>query len=180
MQHELRAQGVDTPAVPVTDESGNLTPATLSVLSSVARHRLVLATGHISRHEIPKVVDAACALGVAAVIVTHPDFPSQDLSADEQSALIRPGVLLERCFATAYTGRVNWDTMLENIRATGPENSLLSSDLGQPSNPPVEDGLALFADRLLAAGFTPDEVRVMAVTNTRRLARNGFEETAPR
>lgn len=50
------------------------------------------------------------------------------------------------------------------------EHSVLSSDLGQPFNPPVEDGLAIMADRLLAAGFTEDEVRVMAVDNSRRLA----------
>jgi hypothetical protein len=34
----------------------------------------------------------------------------------------------------------------------------------------VEDGLALMADQFLGAGFSEDEVRVMAVENTRRLA----------
>ena len=38
------------------------------------------------------------------------------------------------------------------------------------TNPPVEDGLALMADRLLGAGFSDDDVRVMAVVNTRKLA----------
>ncbi len=47
---------------------------------------------------------------------------------------------------------------------------MLSSDLGQPFNPPVEDGLAILADRLLSEGFTEDEVRVMAVANSRWLA----------
>jgi hypothetical protein len=42
--------------------------------------------------------------------------------------------------------------------------------MGQPANPPVEDGLALIADRLLASGFSDDEVRTMAVDNTVRLA----------
>jgi hypothetical protein len=45
-----------------------------------------------------------------------------------------------------------------------------SSDLGQNFNPPVEDGLALMADRFLAAGFSEDDVRTMAVANTRRVA----------
>ena len=45
---------------------------------------------------------------------------------------------------------------------------MLSTDLGQVFNPPVEDGLALMADRLLEAGFDEEEVRTMAVTNTRR------------
>ena len=63
-----------------------------------------------------------------------------------------------------------WETWLENIRATGPERSVLSTDLGQSFNPPVEDGLALMVDRLLGAGFDEEEVHTMAVTNTRRVA----------
>ena len=47
---------------------------------------------------------------------------------------------------------------------------MLSTDLGQVTNPPVEDGLALMADQLLGAGFAEDEIRTMAVVNTRRLA----------
>ena len=35
---------------------------------------------------------------------------------------------------------------------------------------PVEDGLALMADRFLAAGFSEDDVHTMAVANTRRVA----------
>jgi hypothetical protein len=59
---------------------------------------------------------------------------------------------------------------IENTRAVGPEHSVLSTDLGQVSNPPVEDGLALMVDRLLEAGFDEQDVHVMAVVNTRRLA----------
>jgi len=54
-------------------------------------------------------------------------------------------------------------------RAVGAEHSLLSTDLGQVANPPVEDGLALLADRLLAAGFGEKDVVTMAVENTRRV-----------
>jgi hypothetical protein len=78
--------------------------------------------------------------------------------------------MLERCFAPVHTGKVSWEATFEAIRATGPEHNVLSTDLGQPANPPVEDGLALMADRLLEAGFTGDEVHTMAVVNTRMLA----------
>jgi len=42
--------------------------------------------------------------------------------------------------------------------------------LGQPDNPPVEDGLALMADALHAAGFTDEEITTMIVDNSRLLA----------
>ena len=80
------------------------------------------------------------------------------------------GALLERCFAPIHTGKVSWEQTFEAIRATGPARNVLSTDLGQPTNPPVEDGLALMAGRLLEAGFDEDDVHVMAVVNTRRLA----------
>ncbi len=59
---------------------------------------------------------------------------------------------------------------IENIRAAGAEHSVLSTDLGQVFNPAVEDGMALMVDRLLEAGFDEEEVHVMAVQNTRRVA----------
>jgi predicted metal-dependent phosphotriesterase family hydrolase len=63
--------------------------------------------------------------------------------------------------------------MLRNIRHCGVGASFLSSDLGQQTAPPVEHGLAHFADRLLAEGFSEDEIRTMAVDNTRRLIKHG-------
>ena len=138
--------------------------------SVVARHDLVLATGHLGRAEIHTVVDAALAAGVTQVVVTHPDYPTQGVPVDEQRELAERGALLERCFAPIHTGKVSWEKTFEAIRATGPQHNVLSTDLGQPANPPVEDGLALMADRLLEAGFTEDDVHTMAVVNTRMLA----------
>ena len=129
-----------------------------------------LATGHLSGEEIVVVVEAATDAGVRQVVVTHPEFTSQRLPVEVQQRLAARGALLERCFTTPHTGKVSWETMIENIRATGPEHSVVSSDLGQPFNPPVEDGLALLADRLLGAGFTEREVHTMAVRNSRWVA----------
>ncbi|BBL80273.1 hypothetical protein RxyAA322_21270 [Rubrobacter xylanophilus] len=171
LQRELEEQGVSAGPVPVVDETGAVLPETRAVLRVVAAHGMVLATGHLSRDEIFAVVEAAREEGVRSIVVTHPEFPSQNLSAKDQVRLVEQGALMERCFAPAYGGKVSWETMFENIRATGAENSFLSTDLGQPSNPPVEDGIALMADRLLEAGFSEEEVRIMAVENTRRLAK---------
>jgi hypothetical protein len=88
----------------------------------------------------------------------------------EQRELAARGALLERCFAPIHTGKVSWEGTFEAIRATGPAVNVLSTDLGQPANPPVEDGLALMADQLLAAGFSEEDVHTMAVVNTRSLA----------
>jgi hypothetical protein len=161
---------MEAPPVAVLDAHGNPLPALLDVIALAAKHQLVLATGHLSRDEIFTAVDAALAGGVRDVVVTHPEFTSQDLSIADQVALAERGALLERCFTTPFTGKCSWEHVAEGIRATGVERNLLSTDLGQPANPPVEDGLALFADRLLDAGFTPQEIQTMTVVNSRRLA----------
>jgi hypothetical protein len=170
VQLDLREQGIEIEPVPVVDGDGGVLPETRTVLELIARHGLLLATGHLSRDEIFTVVDAALEAGVRDIVVTHPEFPSQDLSIEDQRALAEKGALLERCFTTPHTGKVAWETWLENIRAVGPEHSVLSTDLGQAFNPPVEDGMALMVDRLLEAGFDEQEVHTMAVANTRRVA----------
>jgi hypothetical protein len=170
LQNELAARGIEPPPVRVLGPGGTMLPEVADVLSVIARHDMVLATGHLGRAEIRAVVEAAGDAGVRRIIITHPEFTSQRLPASEQAELAERGALLERCFTTPYTGKVSWETMVENIRVVGPRHSFLSSDLGAPAAPPVEDGLALMADYLLSAGFTEDEVRTMAVGNTRSLA----------
>ena len=164
IQDEFVAAGVAGGPVPVTASA--LAP----VLEVVARHRLVLATGHLGRAEIDTVVEAALAAGVEHVMVTHPDYPTQGVPIAGQVELAGRGAMLERCFAPIHSGKVSWEDTFAAIRATGPGRNVLSTDLGQVANPPVEDGLALMADALLGAGFSDDEIRTMAVVNTRRLA----------
>jgi Family of unknown function (DUF6282) len=170
LQLELREQGIEIAPVPVVDEAGVALPEMLAVLERVAHHGLLLATGHLARDEIFTVVDAAVDAGVTQIVITHPEFPAQSLSVADQLLLAGRGALLERCMTTPHTGKIAWEEWMDHIRAAGPENSILSTDLGQVFNPPVQDGMGIMVDRLLAAGFSDEEVHVMAVTNTRRVA----------
>jgi len=172
----LRAAGLECEPVPVVDDRGALVPEALEVLDVVARHELVLCTGHIGRDEVFRLVEAAAERGIRDIVVTHPEFPSQSISPDDQVELAAMGALMERAFTTPHTGKVAWERVFEATRAVGAERTVWATDLGQVSNPPVEDGLALMADAFLADGFAEDEVRTMAVANTRRLA--GLERDA--
>ena len=170
LQLELREQGIEIPPVPVVDDSGAVLPETRAVFERIAHHGLLLATGHLARDEIFAVVDAALETGVTQIVITHPEFPAQNLNVEDQTALAGKGALLERCMTTPHTGKIAWEEWIEHIRATGPEHSILSTDLGQVFNPAVEDGMGIMVDRLLDAGFNDEEVQVMAVANTRRVA----------
>jgi hypothetical protein len=170
LQLELREQGIEIPPVPVVDDAGTVLPELHAVLERIAHHGLLLATGHLARDEIFAVVEAAHEHGCEQIVITHPEFPAQSLSVEDQRALAAQGALLERCMTTPHTGKIAWEEWIAHIGETGPENSVLSTDLGQVFNPPVEDGMGIMVDRLLAAGFNDEEVQVMAVANTRRVA----------
>jgi hypothetical protein len=170
LQLELREQGTEIPPVPVVDDGGNIVPELHAVLERIAHHGLLLATGHLARDEIFAVVEAAQEHGCEQIVITHPEFPAQSLSVEDQRALAAQGALLERCMTTPHTGKIAWEEWIAHIGETGPEHSVLSTDLGQVFNPPVEDGMGIMVDRLLAAGFNDEEVQVMAVANTRRVA----------
>jgi hypothetical protein len=170
LQDELVEEGLVKGHVKVVDSDGNLLSETIEVIKNIAKNDLILATGHLDRDEIFAVVDEAILQGVKRIVVTHPEFPTQNISLDDQILLAERGAMLERCFVTYHTGKYDWRQMFENVRQTGIQNSFFSSDLGQPKNPPVEDGLALMADKVFADGFTDDEVYQLCVANPVRLA----------
>src|SRR5580693_10183480 len=84
LQLDLREQGIEIPPVPVVDDGGLVLPEVREVLGMIARHGMLLATGHLDRDEIFAVVDAALEEGVTDIVVTHPEFPSQSLSVEDQ------------------------------------------------------------------------------------------------
>jgi hypothetical protein len=170
LQHELRELGLGVEPVHVTDPTGQLRPDTRDVLRAIARHGLILATGHLARDDTFAVVEGALEEGVADIVVTHPEFTCQNFSIEDQVALAERGCLLERCLTTPHSGKTTWEHVFDGVRAVGGERTLFSSDLGNPDYPAVEDGLALWADRLLGAAFDEGDVQEMIVGQSRRLA----------
>jgi hypothetical protein len=169
IQRELAAEGISPPPLSVVDPSGHLVEPARRCLERIAKHDMILATGHLGRREIFALVRAAKDMGLKKVLVTHAEFPSQNLTGDEQKELADLGAVIEHCFTTTYTNKAPWETAFANIRKTGVSRTVISTDLGQTINPPVAEGFAMFVQRLLDAGFSADEVRTMAVTIPTRL-----------
>ena len=169
IQRELAAEGISPPPLSVVDKAGHLVEAARRCLERIARHDMILATGHLGRREIVALVRTAREMGLKKVLVTHAEFPSQNLTGDEQKELADMGAVIEHCFTTTYTGKATWESAFSNIRRTGVARTVISTDLGQTINPPVAEGFGMFAQKLLDAGFSPDDVRTMAVTIPTRL-----------
>ena len=164
IQREIAAAGITRPPMTVLDANGKIAEDARQCLELIAKHDMILATGHLGRHEIFPLVKEAKACGVNRIIVTHAEFPSQNLTAQEQIALADLGAIIEHCFTTYHTNKCPWETVFVNIRAVGVARTMLATDLGQKTNPPVAEGYAAFAQRLLDAGFTGKEINHMAAT----------------
>jgi len=165
IQRDLSAMGISPPPLTVLDENGQLNEATRRCLELIGRHNMIMATGHLGRKEIFALVKAAREMKLQRVLVTHAEFPSQNLTAEEQVELASQGAYIEHCFTTMHTKKAPWEVVMDSIRKVGAERCVLSTDLGQTINPPVAEGFAMFAQTLLDGGFTVEQIHRMAVTN---------------
>ena len=162
IQREIAAAGITRPPMTVLDAEGRISEETRQCLEIIAKYNMILATGHLGRHEIFPLVKTARELGVNRIVITHAEFPSQDLTGDEQSDLAGMGAIIEHCFTTYHTNKAPWEAVYANIRQVGVERSMLSTDLGQATNPPVAEGFAMYSQKLLDAGFTVAEINRMS------------------
>lgn len=165
IQRELSATGIAPPPLTVLGADGELNEAARGCLELIGKHDMILATGHLGKKEIRALVKTGKDMGLKRILVTHAEFPSQNLTPDEQLELANLGATIEHCFTTMYTKKAPWDVYFESVRKVGPERIILSTDLGQTINPPVAEGFAMFAQKMLNAGFRAADVRRMAVTN---------------
>src|SRR5712671_5658851 len=100
IQRELAAEGISPPPLSAVDESGRLVESARRCLERIAKHDMIFATGHLGRTEIFAIVRAAKEIGIRKVVVTHAEFPSQNLTGAEQSELADLGAFIEHCFTT--------------------------------------------------------------------------------
>ena len=169
IQRELAATGVSPAPMTVIGPDGKINAAARGCLEIIGKYDMILATGHLSKKEIYQLVKTGKEIGLKRILVTHAEFPSQNMTAAEQLECADLGALIEHCFTTMYTKKAPWEAYFDSVRKVGPERVVLSTDLGQTINPPVADGFAMFAQKMLDAGFSVADVRRMAVTNPTNL-----------
>ena len=164
IQQKMKAEGVVSPTICVLKD-GKLKGEAFSVLDIIARFNMILATSHISKAETFALVKAAKERKVERVIITHVDFPSTFYSIEEQKELLTFGAFVEHCYTTPATGKVPWDIFIGQIRAIAAKRIILTTDLGQATGVFPDEGLALFAEKLLENGFSETDVRTMIAAN---------------
>ena len=166
---EMKEKGIEAPTINILDDKGELKPEVLQVIDIIAKYNIILTTGHVSHQEAYKLVPEAAKRGVKNIVITHVDFPTTFYSIEDQKKFTEYGAKMEHCYTTWATNKCPWETTVEQIRALGAENVILGTDLGQKTSIYPDEGMASWAEKLLAEGFKAEEIRTMMVNNPRKL-----------
>jgi hypothetical protein len=169
-ENQVRYSKENRPFVSVA-RSGALLPETKAVISVIAKHRLVLATGHVAAAEALLLLQEGRRQGAAHMVATHAMNPPIVMDVRQMQEAARLGAFIEfvggSLAAAGAAARI--DGLADAIRTVGPEFCIVSSDLGQKGNPLPPDGFAAFIESLRAKGFTERELALMSKENPARL-----------
>ena len=162
-ENQVRYSKENRPFVSVA-RNGELLAETKAVISVIAKHGLVLATGHVSAQEGLMLLREGRRQGVQHMVVTHGmnapismDVPQMQEAAKQGAFIEFAGSSLANADAAARI-----DRYADAIRKVGPQFCILSSDLGQKANALPPDGYAAFLLALRARGFTEQDVDRMS------------------
>jgi hypothetical protein len=169
-ENQVRYSKENRPFVSVS-RAGQLLPETKAVIAVVAKHGLVLATGHVSAAEAVMLLREGRQQGVTHLVVTHAINAPILMDVPQMQEAARLGAFVEFAGSTmenaAAAARV--DRFADAIRKVGPQFCILSSDLGQDGNPVPPDGFAEFLVAMRAKGFSQQEIDTMSKVNPARL-----------
>ncbi len=169
-ENQIRVNKSNAPFVRVS-QNGQLLPETKAVIAVIAKHNLVLASGHTSAQEALLMFEEGKRQGVQRMVATHGMGPPTSLTVEQAKQAIAFGAFIEFCSGTlANAGaQEKIDRFAEQIRQIGVDHVILSSDLGQAGNALPPDGLATYIEALRRKGFTDQELDRMVKQNPAKL-----------
>lgn len=166
---DMKKKGIDIPPISCVDENGELKKEVLDIIDIIAEHDIILATGHVSHEAAYKLVPEAAKRGIKKIVITHVDLPSTLYSIEDQKKFVECGAIIEHCYGTQLSGKCTFESVAGQIRAIGPENCIITTDLGKKTAMYPEEGMLEFCSKLYDAGFSEEEIKTMNTVNPRRL-----------
>jgi hypothetical protein len=165
-ENQVRYSKETRPFVRVSKD-GALLSEVKDVIGVIARHRLVLATGHVSPQEGLMLLREGRRQGVGHMVVTHAMQAPVLMNVDEMQQASKEGAFIEFVAGslTAPGAQARVDGYADAIKRIGAEFCILSSDLGQKGNALPPDGFGAFIDALRARGLSTAQLDRMSKQN---------------
>jgi hypothetical protein len=158
-EHSVRAGKTGRPYVRVSDH-GALLPETRAVIAAIAKHNLVLASGHVSAQEAMLMFEEGKRLGVRGMVATHGMSSPTSLTIEQARRAGQLGVFVEFTGDTMIgpNAQPRVDRIADQIRQLGVEHAILSSDLGKGGAELPTEGLPTFIEAMRRKGFSDEEL----------------------
>ena len=169
-ENQVRYSKEQRPFVSVT-RNGELLAPVKDVIALIARHGLVLATGHSAPEEGLMLLREARRQGVQRMVVTHAMNAPVLMTVPQMQEAAKLGAMIEFVGGSLAGGdaEARMSRFADAIRRIGPESCVLSSDLGQVGNALPPDGFGSFLVAMRSKGFSEQEVARMSRDNPARL-----------
>ena len=165
-ENGVRRAGENRPFVAVA-RGGELLPEVRDVIALIAKHDLVLATGHSSPAEALLLLREGRRAGVKHMVVTHAIFTPVFMTVPQMKEAASLGAFLEFAGGSpgGNGGQERMKSFADAIHAIGVESCILSTDLGQAGNPLPADGFGALLMALRRLGLSAQELDRMAKQN---------------
>jgi len=152
-------------------KEGKLLPEVLAMLDLIAKHKLVMSTGHSSPEEILLLIREGKKRGIEKILVSNPLYRAIMMSVDQMKEAADMGAYIE--FIYYSVGRPNAQVTMKDyadaIKAIGPEQCILSSCGGQEWLPIHTFAWKELFKGMRENGLTIEEIELMAKANPLRL-----------
>src|SRR5699024_4176582 len=93
------------------------------------------------------------------------NFPSINLSKEEQKELAEMGAIREHCITRPHTNEMSWNSLCEEIKYVEFEKCILSTDLGQHKAIYPDEGMKIFIENLIDNDFSKEMITRMIKDN---------------
>lgn len=142
----------ETYAIPPVDIT--TAEATRQILRLISDADAVLATGHLSHAEVAWLLKEARIAGVQRILLTHPSYTVPAISATQARTLTDGGAFAEvTAIQLLQQPDCSAAQLAAFVKTIGYDRVILSSDAGQPENPPPPQALEMLIDALVGEGL---------------------------
>jgi hypothetical protein len=169
-ENQVRVAKENRPSVSIA-RNGALLPDVVRVITLIAKHDLVLATGHSAAAEGLMLLREGRRQNVRHMVVTHAMNTPIEMTVAQMKEAASLGAFIEFVGSTPVSpdAKERYDRFAAAIKQLGPEFCILSSDLGQATNPRPAEGFGAFLVAMQARGFTAQDIDRMSRQNPARL-----------
>ncbi len=152
----------ETDGLSIIDDRGSIKKEVYEITSIASSYGAIVGTGHIHPLESKRLIEEIGGKGDIKILITHPLSPIIQMPIDLLKDLAkRRNVWAEFTYLSCtptLEPHISCEDTAKAIRLIGIENTILSTDLGQPYNISPVKGLALFVEKLMEAGVRREDL----------------------